>query len=598
MGGAERAVRAMNSSSHRIGRSWLLLPAVVSAAACTGLIGDGDDAPIELPKSTPTSFVCDEEAVPAQVPLRRLTRLQYENTVADLVRFALPSGADTVVAWIDPLFDRVPEDLRVGPDKHYAGYTRLDQAVQQDHVDAFYDVAAAVGEALTLDGARLGEAVGACAVDGDPGNDDACVDDLIRRFGERALRRPIDDADVAFYRQPAGTAPFDGADYADVIALLLNAPHHVYFVEHGQGEAAVAELDGWELASRLSYHFWQTMPDEQLFEAARSGALVTDAGWQTEVERVFADPRTDAAIAGFFGEWLDNTTLEELDSRLGTPVFDAFVGDVQVGPELRERMLAEVVDAALHYTRDGEGTYEDFFESDRSFAKTDDLAAIYGVSTWTGGEPPAFDDAARVGLLTRAAYLATGSANTRPIMKGVFIRKAILCDEIPPPPPNAAANPPMLSEAMSTREVVEELTGTGVCAGCHPTFVNPLGFATENFDALGRKRSEQTLYDPDTGAVVGVAAIDTTGIPRVESDDDTPIEGAADLTRLVLESEKPRACFARQYFRFTFGRMEDLDADGCALADVKAALDEGTPLANVLRTVALSKSFRRRTFEE
>jgi uncharacterized protein DUF1592/uncharacterized protein DUF1588 len=582
----------------RFERRWLLVPAVVGAAACTGLIGDGDDGSESEPTSTATSFVCHPDAVPESLPLRRLSRVQFENTVGDLVRFALPGEADAVIGAIDPLFERMPEDLRIGPDKHYAGYTRLDQAVQQDHVDGAYGVAAAVGEALTSNDTRLGEVVGPCAVDADAGNDDACLDDFIQSFGERALRRAVGADDVAFYRQPAGQAPFEPADYADVIALLLNAPHLLYIVEHGaEGSDAIAPLDGYELASRLSFHFWQTMPDETLFAAARSGDLATEAGWQAQVERVLADPRTDAAIASFFGEWLENTTLEELDSRVGTPVFDAFAGDYMPGADLREHMLAEVVDAALYYTRDAKGSYEDFFASQKSFAKTDDLAAIYGLAPWTGGEPPDFGDPTRAGLLTRAAYLATGSANTRPIMKGVFIRKAILCDEIPPPPPNAAANPPMLSDAMSTRQVVEELTKTGVCASCHPSFINPLGFASENFDALGRKRSEQTLYDADTGAVVGTAPIDTTGIPHVDEGDETAIGGAADLVELVLASEKPRACFARQYFRFTFGRIEDLDKDGCALADVKSALDDGLPLAEVLRAVAMSKNFRERSFD-
>jgi hypothetical protein len=143
--------------------------------------------------------------------------------------------------------------------------------------------------------------------------------------------------------------------------------------------------------------------------------------------------------------------------------------------------------------------------------------------------------------------------------------------------------------------VVEELTGQGVCAGCHTTVINPLGFATENFDALGRIRSEQVLYD-DSGAVVGSAPIDTSSVPAVDNADETPSAGAADLTQLIVDSAKPYACFARQYFRFTFGRVEDIDRDACALDAVKQPLDEGAPLSEVFRTVALSRSFRERSF--
>jgi hypothetical protein len=581
--------------------TWVSATVLAATVGCVGDIGDGPGAGATIPKgsSTPTEFVCDEGMAPGAQPLRRLSRAQYANTVRDVVRFALPGEADAALASIEPLFGEVPDDLRIGPDKHYAGFTHMDQAVQQDHVDATYAIAYAVGAALTASTARLGAAASACSTDADGGNDAACLDDFIRSFGERVLRRAPTDEDVAFYRTPAGAPPYEPADYADVVALLMTAPHALYLVEHAAEDdiGHGAPLDAYELAARLSYHFWQTMPDEELFAAARSGALLEDGAYEAQVERVFTDARTRAAVANFYSEWLENTTLGELDSRVGTPIFDAFAGDSTPGAELRERMLAEVVDAAVYYTFDTQQGYEDFFASTKSFAKTDDLAAIYGVAPWDGaGEPPDFPDPERVGLITRAAYVASGSADTRPIMKGVFIRKALLCDDIPPPPANAAANPPMLSGSLTTRQVVEELTGTGVCAGCHAPIINPLGFATEGFDALGRSREEQTFYD-ETGLVTGKAPVDTKSVPHIDAADESPSNGPADVVALILASDKPRACFARQYFRHTFGRMEDLDADACALAAVNDALEEGAPLADALRAVAMSPSFRRRTFE-
>ncbi len=572
-----------------------------AAAGCTGEIG-GDDAgkDDDTPKSTPTNFVCDPDAVPEALPLRRLSHVQYENTVRDLVRFALPGESAAIIDTVTPLFDSVPDDAKIGPDKHYAGFQRLDQAVQQEHIDATYAVATAVGTELTSSAARLATVAGSCASDGDGGNDAACLDAFIRSFGERALRRAVTDDDVAFYRVPAGDAPYDGADYADVIAQLMVAPHALYLVEHGDesDEAEHVALGAYELASRLSYHFWQTMPDEELLAAARSGDILTDAGYAAQVERVFSDARTREAVSAFFSDWLENTTLEELDSRAGTPVFDAFTAGFTPGPDLRERMLAEVVDAAAYYAFEGAGSYNDFFQSNKSFARTEDLASIYAAPVWDGvSEPPSFGDPARAGIITRAAYVATGSPNTRPIMKGVFIRKALLCDDIAPPPPNAAANPPMLSESATTRQVVEELTSNSPCNGCHQIQINHLGFATENFDALGRVRTEQAIFDEDTGASLGSLPIDTTSIPRVDGEEEQ-IAGSADLVRLMVESPKPHACFARQYFRFTFGREEDIDRDACALDDVKTKLDEGAPLAEVLRTVALSAAFKKRSFSE
>lgn len=580
-----------------------LVAATSAAVGCEGTLDGGPGAGGGGGTSTPTSFACDPSAVPTALPLRRLSKAQYSSTIRELVRFGLaaaPGEVDAVLAAVEPLFARVPGDLRLGPDKHYAGFSNLDQAVQQEHVDAAYDVAVAAGAELTSTATRLAALAGECATDADGGNDDACMTAFIESFGERALRRAITPDDVTFYKGPAGTAPFEPADWADVTALMLTSPHTLYFVEHGResdtGEHP--ELDAYELASRLSYHFWQTLPDEQLFARARSGELLDPAVYEAEVERVFADDKTRAAVGTFFSEWLENTTLQELDSRAGTPVFDAFAGDFTPGPELRERMLAEVVDAATYYAFDAGGTFRELLESHKSFARTEDLATIYGVAPWDGvSEPPDFADPERVGLFTRAAYLATGSANTRPIMKGVFLRKALLCDDVPPPPPNAAATPPEPSGMQTTREAVEALTGTGNCAGCHSTIINPLGFATEGFDALGRARSTQVFYDAE-GVELGSAAVDTTSVPRVDDGDLTESTGPADLLALVVASEKPHACFARQYFRWSFARLEDLDLDACALSDVKATLDEGAPMADALRVLALTPAFRRRSFQE
>src|SRR5262249_33927011 len=156
-------------------------------------------------------------------------------TVRDLVSFLVPAQADGVLGEIEPIFAQLPDDLRVGPDKHFAGFTNLDQAVQQEHIDATYAVAAAVGASISSTSGRLQAAVGACPTDADASNDAKCLDDFIRSFGERALRRKPNDADVAFYRRPAGSPPYDAADWADVIALLMTSPDALYLVERGSG---------------------------------------------------------------------------------------------------------------------------------------------------------------------------------------------------------------------------------------------------------------------------------------------------------------------------------------------------------------------------
>jgi hypothetical protein len=206
---------------------------------------------------------------------------QYRNSVRDLVATFTANDASAASA-LNSAFDALPDDRRepVAQDIH-GSYRRLDQTVQQAHIDSMYAAGLVVGAALTK-GALLGRVVGACASDTQPSNDASCLDDFIRKFGARALRRPLDDEDLQFYRSVYGaSATADPAAYADLITVFLNAPEFVYFVEHGELESAARpgayELSAHELAARLSYQFWQTVPDAALLAAAEDGSLLDPA---------------------------------------------------------------------------------------------------------------------------------------------------------------------------------------------------------------------------------------------------------------------------------------------------------------------------------
>jgi hypothetical protein len=579
--------------------------------ACGGRVESVEDEPKRDDPPDLDDLSCDESLAPAAIPLRRLSRRQLSNTIGDLVQGAMGreggGEGDAVLAEIASALAAMPEDLPTGEEgRTRGGFRRLDQAVHQAHIDAANNLGIALGRAMTATPERLQVLVGACATDDDSSNDEACVTDFIARFGERALRRPLTADERAFYVQVfvgESVSSLDPAGIADVVAVMVGSPQMQYFVEHGTDAVDsvpdVYALDDYELASRLSYHFWQTMPDEELLAAAKSGELSTDEGWQRQVDRVFADPRTRQSLRDFFREmwWLDGVAA--LDARVGTPVFDAFRGDFSPTADTTTHVVDEVLDMALYYALDTEGTFDDILLSDRSFAKTPDVAGIYGVAPWTSGEPPRFDDPNRVGLVTRAALLVTGSANTRPVMKGVFLREGLLCDEIPPPPNNAAANPPALSPDQTTREVVEALTeaeGTA-CAGCHATVINPMGFVTEGYDALGRARTEQTLFDEE-GREVGRRPVQTEAVPAVGFDSDEPASGPADLAAMLADSGRPHVCLARNYVRYTLGRIENDDTDACMIEDIATRLLDGESLGGALRQIALRPEFRQREFRD
>jgi hypothetical protein len=588
-------------------QSRVLFPPLLLASLLLGCVGNlaGDDStPTPTPPGPSTStFACKTGLTPAAVPLRRLSRLQYLNTLGDLLKYALPDEAGAVMTGLEPVLVTIPVDEKQGPSKHFGGFTRLAQAVSQEQVEGSYAVANSVGAALTSTPARLAKVAGACATDADTSNDVACLDAFITSFGERALHRAITPADLAFYKKPVTGNPVAAADWADVIGLLLAAPEFLYFVESGKdavpGVKDFYTMSAYELASRLSYHFWQTMPDEELLTHARSGDLTEDAVFEAQVKRMFADPRTRATITSFYDEWLHRDDVAELTSRLGTPAFDTLRGSFTPGVDLRQRMFGELVDMATYYSLDSKGTIDDLYTSRKSFAKAPDLAQIYGVPVWDGkGEPPTFVEPEREGLLTRAGMVATGSVNTRPVMKGVFIRRALLCDDLPPPPANANAKPLEPTGDLTARQEIAALTETGICAGCHATVINALGYSTENFDALGRFRTSEMLIDGMTGVLKGMKPVDTAATPHVKSGDERVAKDSRDVSKWMLESGKAQACFARVYFRFTFGRAESVTQDACALADLDAELEKGTDLGAVLSRVALSPAFRQRNFGE
>jgi hypothetical protein len=540
--------------------------------------------------ASPIEFRCSEDAAGVAAPLHRLSRDQYRHAVRDLIAASLPEAESSAV-WSDiaDSFDNVPLDV-VNDSAPFAG---MDDVVSQAHIDTYFRTAERTARTLTSTSERV-QTLLAC----EGAADVACVQAFVARFARRAYRREVSEDEVGFLMEVYGSLVVDAVALRDVLTVVLNAPEFLYHLELGgepvAGKADTYQLTDYELASRIAFHFWQTAPDDALLDAAARGELSTDEGFAAAVDRALADPRARESIELFVREWFDLEKLKPLDALLGTPVFDAFVGNDVPSPDLRDDMVDEIVDSFVwHMERDH--TFEEWFQSPYSFARSAELAHIYGVGVWDGqSEPPRFPEGTRAGLITRAGLLSTGSANTRPIMKGVFLRERMLCDEILPPPAAASMIKIELSDRLTTREVVEEITEKNQpCKGCHEGQINGLGFATENYDALGRLRDTQRLFSLE-GELVTEKPIDTVAIPRVIGNDAEPVSNASELSDRMFESGKLEACFSRQYLRFTFARKDDLNLDGCALEDVRTSLIEGKGLKTAMRAMALRPEFRQR----
>lgn len=538
------------------------------AQGCVGNIG-GDSDGVHGPGSGPQS--CDGEVVPvAHVPLRRLDAEQYLNTLRDLFG--------------DPEIDFALEDA--------------DGAITERAVRQIRDGA----EIVASRRANWTAEVYPCDVDGQA--DDACVDTFIDGFGARAFRRPLDDEERAWLRAVYDDVQVDAtfAESMDVVLqVMLQAPAALYMFEAGSGDAEgeMRRLSDYEIASRLSYFVWNSMPDEALFEAAAAGELSQSDGLRAHAERLLADPRAEHNIQRFFSGWL------QLDGGQLHHPLESTDKDTTLYPEyddaLRAAMRAET-EAFVRRT---------FFEEGASFDKlftgtyayvNGPLAALYGVD---GPSDDSYqwvdlDSSERAGLLTRAAFLTVLSTKnvTAPIRRGVWVIEEALCKKLGDPPPNANDTPVEGGsvqnedgeiEVRTVREDVEARTSDDQCAACH-SVINPVGFSFENYDAIGRWQIDEV----GTGLPV-----DASG-KLVGSDVDGDLVDARDLSQRLAESEQVRGCFASMWAGTAFGQGSgtghDFAIDSCSEQQIAerfaAANGSGGDMRELLLGIIDSNAFR------
>lgn len=559
-------------------------------AGCTGVVESGPTRPAGAPRPigprNDGTFACTPGDAPSVTPLRRLSRLQYENTLADLF-----DGVPGIESLIGSAMSGMPADE--APE-----YRGMDTRVSERHVQAFYDVADVLAGSAVED-AALAALAGDCATA--PTASAGCIDAFLDDFGLRALRRPLTTEErTRYHALNDGTR--DGREvFRSLVFSLLMAPQFLYQVEV-DGTPAGSELHlalgPYEVASRLSYHFWQTMPDDALFAAAADGSILTDEGYEAQVRRLFDDPRTRVTVATFYDEWLDvgATTL-----RPGAAL-DALVDDAGLTGSEDAFLTAaadEIRALTAHYTWTDPSGIQALVRSNVTLTDSPELAGLYGVSPSDGTTPVALPAAERSGLLSRAAFLISGNHTTHPIHRGFFVRHRLLCEELVAPSPTelpaGSLVPPAQDPTVTTRVRYERKVASPQCASCHVR-MNPIGYVLEQYDGLGRFRTFETVFDDVTGDVLAMLPVDSRAAPRISLDDATEVSTAAELTELVAESPRLPGCFAMNYFRFAHHR-EVTAHDGCTLEGVRAALAGGT-LEDALFSIAMQPSFRQRTVEE
>jgi hypothetical protein len=458
--------------------------------------------------------------------VRRLTVYEYDNALRDLL------GDDT-----RPGATLLPEDARTPFDNAFAS-----QSASRVLVEAAETLAREAAERLAADPARRDQIVGC---EGAAPDDGECMRDFVTRFGRRALRRPLDAAEldeiVALGLEVAAEAQSFDTGALVVLRALLQDPSFLYRIERGTAVTdadgdALWRLDAFEVATRMSFVLWGSVPDDALLDAAAAGELDDGEGRRASAMRMLADSRARTHAQRFHAAWLGYERLPH-------------------EPEMVAAMRRESDALVERVVFDDAGPWTDLLRMRESWIDAM-LADIYAVA--------APDDAwgwvdlsgtSRQGILSHASFLsvASNALETSPVKRGKLVRERLMCSPIPPPPPDVAADSPpegLESECKSDRYTQHR--ADPACAACHE-LMDPVGFGLEEYDRWGAYREfdyvpEEEIPNTDCpidgqGELVGVGTF----------------RGPAELSELLVGNEIVQACVVQQVYSYAMGHAIDTD---------------------------------------
>jgi hypothetical protein len=497
-----------------------------------GGVGAGGSSAMPLP--TPTTASCPSTEL-TRTPLRRLTRYEYANSVRSML------GVETAAAEALPT-DEVTD-----------GFSNNAQVltVSALHAEKYVLVSEELAKAAVTDVSTL------TACDAAARGEETCARDFADRLGRRAFRRALSAADEQFL-MAAYSAGRVGGSHAEGIEVMIRAalqsPHFLYKLEPltpADATSRLVPLNQFELATRLSYLIWASGPDDALLDAAERGELADKQQIESRARSMLADPRARDAIADFYNQWLGTSRLTI--TTKSTSLFPGYTAAA------RDAMMQELPAFISHVLWGADHKLSSLLTARVGFVNAA-LAPIYGLtatgSTLSMVELPASQP--RAGILTQAGLLSALAHpdQTSPVLRGKFIRSKLLCQAPPPPPPDADITPPALADGATARARFSAHMSSGSsCTACHE-LMDPIGFAFENFDAIGQFRTEESNQPIDaSGEVLGATDASLGG----------KFTGVQELAQKLASSAQVRNCLATQWFRFASGRNEEL-ADSCSLA--------------------------------
>jgi hypothetical protein len=479
-----------------------------------------DQPPVSL--DPPTTISGEQKCVagkPGPRMLRRLTAEQLDNSIRDLFHSASAPKSDV---FNDPQVLGFTGDANALLVRDLTSQQLMNFAEQAAHW------------AVSTPGMTLSPCTDMTA---------ACRKQFITSFGQRAFRQPLDDMKVARYEQLFATAATFQAGLELTITAMLQSPYFLYRRELGQPDPAnpgLVRLTPYEVASNISYLITRSMPDDQLLAAAAANQLGTRAQIDAQVERLLMDPANRRIMHTFMGEWLET---KRVDAVLKEPTVFDFPDALRADMENETAALIEDV----VFTR--KGSFTDLLTTDYTFVNAN-LAKHYGIAGITGTDLQKVSTKRDAGILVQGSILA-GHAGIRfssPTLRGKLVRTRLLCQDLPPPPSNVNTTIMPPKDATTTRGIFQAHVDNPSCGPCH-RMMDPIGFAFENYDLVGRYRTTENG-----------APIDPTGV--INGDTPFTFNNLKELNDHLANDDGVRDCMVRFMSYFAYGAAGWTD-DGC-----------------------------------
>ncbi|WP_198673762.1 starch-binding protein [Algibacillus agarilyticus] len=499
-----------------------------NTAACTGdcastisamILADAYQAPVNVCSATDLT-----DLVPQDRSYRLLSTLEYNNTIRDLLG---------LVNDVDVTTGRIPADIPVNGFK-----TNANTLFTNDYAKGYVNAAEAAAEMV----GNIYNLTSGCS-------DITC---FLNDFGKRAFRRPLTTAEVTDL-----TAVYNTYGDLGVLSTILSSPSMLYRSEVGVSNGSgYYELTDHEVAAMLSYTYWATTPDASLMAKADAGELSTPAQIATTLNSMLQDARAETAFERFITGWLD------LDKDIKTSALT---------DSLKADMKQETVEF-VRRTVFGGGQYDQLLTAKHSYM-TQQLANHYGLE-WPGGSDwqqvqysEANGNSERSGVLGHAGILSIQSASekTHPVKRGLFVRKNLMCQDFPPPPLGAVLKP-QEDPTLTVRERFETAHLQDGCESCHQ-YIDGIGFGLENYNAVGLYTNTETTDDGQVKTINSAGYIGSLFSAETflsASEPVVPYQGMDELAQLVADSAHGKACYARQWYRYTRGQHEESE-DSCTV---------------------------------